>query len=73
MLHDYSNPLSGKLPARLEVGETIHLLIPYDEDCFLREKDTHIGLSDSFGRVHWAPARDVTKAKREFRKDFKTK
>ena len=70
MLHDYSNPLSGKLPARLEVGETIDLLIPYDKDCFLREKHTHIGLSDSFGRVHWAPTKDVIKARREFRKDF---
>jgi len=73
LLHDYTNPLSGKLPSRLEVGDTLDLLIPYDKDCFLREQCTHIGLSDSFGRVHWAPARDVPEARQEFKKDFNGK
>jgi len=70
MFHDHSNPLSGKLPVSLEVGETIDLLIPYTKDCFLSRKHTHIGISDSFGRTHWVPREDVSKAKREFKKDF---
>lgn len=65
MIHDYENPISGKLPAKLEVGEGVDLLIRYQEDCFLGEDYTHIGLSDSFGRVHWASPSDVAKARQQ--------
>lgn len=64
MIYDYENPLSGKLPVCLEVGQSLDLLIRWQEDCFLRNTITHIGLSDSFGRTHWASYRDVRKARK---------
>jgi hypothetical protein len=71
MIHDYQNPLSGQLPAYLDVGERIDLLIRYERDCFLSEDFTHIGLSDSFGRIHWASAKDVKQARKAYQKKFK--
>ena len=31
ILPDHTNPLSGRLPTRLDVGETLNLLLPHDE------------------------------------------
>jgi hypothetical protein len=68
MIHDYENLLSAKLPAKLDVGEQLMLLIKYEKDCFLKGDTTHIGLSDSFGRIHWALAKDVKKTRQAFQK-----
>lgn len=70
MIHDYENPLSAKLPAKLEVGEQLVLLIRYEKDCFLKDNITHIGLSDSFGRIHWASEKDVRNARRTYQEKF---
>lgn len=70
LLHDYENPLSGQLPAKLGVGEAVDLLIRYQPDCFLGERWTHIGLKDSFGRLHWASSREVAIARKSFKRDF---
>lgn len=70
MIHDHENPLSGQLPARLDVGEGIDLLIRYNAECFLSEDITHIGLSDSFGQIHWAARKDVKRARKSFQRDF---
>jgi hypothetical protein len=70
LMHDYENPLSGKLPTDLNVGGGLDLLIRYEKDCFLKNDFTHIGLSDSFDRIHWAPHKDIRKAKGKFVKDF---
>lgn len=67
---DYKNPLSGRLPAKIEVGDKIELLLPYDKDSFLRSRFTHIGLNDYYGRTHWAPSRDLKKAYTKWKKDF---
>ncbi len=67
---DYRNPLSAKLPAKMEVGDKIDLLLPYDADAFLREPFTHVGLSDYYGRFHWAPTRDCKNASEAWKKDF---
>ncbi len=70
IIHNYLNPLSGQLPTKLKVGDTLQLLFPYDKDCFLKEQMTHIGICDSFDREHYAPTKEVKKAKRSFNKDF---
>lgn len=70
LIHDYTNPLSGKLPSKLEVGEGIDLLFSYDANCFLSGKWTHIGVTDSFGRTHWAPTQSVRDARAKFREKF---
>ena len=70
VIHDYTNPLSGQLPQKLEVGEGLDLLFPYDADCMLKEGWSHIGINDSFGRVHWAPKKQVKEAIKKWRSDF---
>lgn len=72
IIHDHANPLNPKLPHRLEVGDSISLLLPYDEKGFLGGGGTHIGVSDSFGRSHFAPRDNVDEARRQFAKDFPT-
>jgi hypothetical protein len=63
---------TGQLPARLQVGERLTLLLPYTKDCMLAEPFTHIGVLDSFGRYHWAKRQDYIRAQRTFSKDFPT-
>jgi hypothetical protein len=70
ILQDHTNPLNPKLPHRLEVGDTINLFLPYNEDCFLKDPATQIGVSDSFGRLHYAPSVQLREARERFRKDF---
>ncbi len=70
IMADYTEPLSGKLPCKLEVGERLHLLLPYTKECMLEEDFTHVGLIDSFGRFHCAPRKDLNEAKKVYRRDF---
>ena len=72
VIHNYKNPLSGQLPKKLAVGERIDLLLLYDESdkCILKKNFTHIGISDSFDRIHYAPSKDIKKAKEQYDKDF---
>ena len=73
MIHDYENPLSGKLPARLDAGSGIDLLIQYEKGCFFSKDFTHIGLSDSFGRVNWAKRSEVEEAREAYLNRFEKK
>jgi len=68
---DWNSPYATKFPALLDVGEEVTIVLPYDSECFLAEPVTHVGLSDSFGRFHWAARRQVRQAIHQFRKDFK--
>jgi hypothetical protein len=70
VIGDWTNPLSGKLPKMLEVGETLTLLLPYEKRCFLSSDSTQIGILDSFGRSHWAPSHQVKEAREQYRKKF---
>ena len=70
LMTDYMNPLSGRLPKTLGVGERIDLLFPYDKQSFLSEQWTHIGLTDSFGRTHWAPSSSVAEAREAYSAKF---
>jgi len=70
VMHDYTNPLSGQLPHRLEVGEKIDILFPYDRDCLLHSGCSHVGISDYYGRNHWAKKQQVKEAVEQWQKDF---
>lgn len=70
IVHDYTDVYSTKLPCELEVGDTCNLFLDFNKGCFLSEPFTHIGISDSFGRTHWAPKKDVRKARREYEERF---
>lgn len=65
---DKNDMFCDPLPKTLNVGEKINLILVHNEFCFLKDDYTHIGLIDSFGRIHWAPKKDVTKARKSFRK-----
>ncbi|MBE4377156.1 hypothetical protein HJ031_22980 [Vibrio parahaemolyticus] len=58
--------MSGQLPNKLEVGDTLDLLLPYDENCFLKEPFTHVGISDTYGRINWAKSKQVKIARQQW-------
>ncbi|MGY4828201.1 hypothetical protein ACVNIS_06465 [Sphaerotilaceae bacterium SBD11-9] len=66
---DYGNAMSGRLPKKLETGDKIELLLPYDAKCLLGHEFTHVGVTDFFGRTHWAPKKQMKKARTTWRKD----
>jgi hypothetical protein len=72
ILNDHTNPMNPRLPARLDVGDTLNLFLPYDARCFLGTEATHIGVTDSYGRLHLAPPRHVNDARNSFMQDFGT-
>jgi len=67
-VHDYTNPLCSKLPLKLEVGDSATYLFNPTPDCFLSESYNQIGMSDSYGHVHWAPKADIARTRIEFNK-----
>ena len=70
IIHDFTNPLSGQLPSKLEVGDKIDLLLPYDDECLLKEEWTHVGVVDNFSKYHWADKRQVKEARERWLRDF---
>jgi hypothetical protein len=73
LLNNNMDPLSAKLPCDLEIGNQMDFLLEFNEDCFLSENWTHIGIKDSFSRVHWAPRKSVKIAKKSYLERFKHK
>lgn len=70
VMPDFANPLSDRLPKRLEGGDNIRLFLPYDANCFLQESWSHVGLQTAFGKIYWSKPRNVKKARRLWLKDF---
>lgn len=67
---DHANPYCSKLPTRLAVGDEVSVVFPYDRECFLVKPPNRIGITDSFGRTHWASKKGLKLANRQYRKDF---
>ncbi len=67
---DNENLLSGKIPSWIEEGDKLDLLLPYTKICFLDQNFSHVGVSDFYGRSHWAPKQDVLEARRQWEEDF---
>lgn len=68
---DFTNPLNPRLPHRMEVGDTATFFLPYNEDCLLKnERIRRVGVSDSFGRMHYASKKQIEDAREKYRKDF---
>jgi len=72
LFHGVTDPLSQKFPCKLEVGEKVTFLLPFEKRSFLSEKVpfTHFGIFDSFGRKHWVPKKDINRAKEAYQKEF---
>ncbi len=68
--HDYENPLSSKLPLKLEMGETADYFVNFDEECFAQNEFTQLGITDSFGRTHWAPKKSMSHLRKRYSKEF---
>jgi hypothetical protein len=68
LIHDYSDSLSGRLPAPLDVGERLDLTFRFGSDLFLLRDFTHVGVSDPFGRVYWCKTSNYREAERDYRK-----
>lgn len=73
LAHDWENPLSGQLPKSLEVGETLDLLFPWQEDNLFEARPTHVGIMDSFGRTHWCPTKNIRKTQKKWDEAFRQK
>ena len=58
------------LPKRLEVGESVQILFPYDKDCFLKEDWNRVGLCDTFNKTHWATPNSVKNARKKWIDNF---
>jgi hypothetical protein len=69
---DREHPLCSRLPCRIAVGDKVSIIFPYNEECLLANVPRRIG-SDSFGRTHWAPRRELKRAHKEYLKDFGTR
>ncbi|HEU0050308.1 MAG TPA: hypothetical protein VFQ43_22160 [Nitrososphaera sp.] len=66
LMHDFKHPFGGHLPAELETGQRIDLSFAPDQCKFLDDNFTHIGISDSFGRLHWCKKRDMLETRKAF-------
>jgi hypothetical protein len=71
LFHDYEHPLGGQLPYDLEPGQGMNLTFPVSQDSFAGEGYTHIGISDSFGRIHWCSRREMYAAQEAFNREEK--
>jgi hypothetical protein len=56
--------------ARIEVGDSAMFIFPYKEGCFLKSDFSQICMSDGFGVIHWAPYRELRRAKETYQKAF---
>ena len=70
VIPDFGNPLSDRLPKRLEGGDNVRLHLPYDANCFLQKSWSRVGLQTSFGKTYWSKPRDVNRARQLWLKDF---
>ena len=71
VIFDYRDPLSGQLPAKLDVGDKVDLTFRFADDLFLlNEEFTRVGIADPFGRVHWCARSEYRRAQKEYREQF---
>lgn len=73
VLPDFQNPHCTNLPVTLNMADEVKLVFPYEKGCFLNRSFTHIGLNDSFNRVHWCPVNEVSVAKKLYNSEFCSK
>lgn len=73
LFHDYSRGFLGAgFPAKLAVGEQYSAYLIPDHERLAKGDYQRIGFTDSFGRSHWAPRRDILKALPYIREECET-
>jgi len=71
IIHDYTNPMSWKLPCRVEVGDEATFIFPVSETTKWAKEIHRIGLLDTFGRTHWCPKREAREVREMYTKAMK--
>ena len=56
--------------SRIEVGDQVSYAFPYNKDSFLKENFIQVGIADGYGRMHWAPKRQLKKLRENYMEDF---
>jgi hypothetical protein len=65
---DHAHPATTQAGKRIEVGDTGTFIIPMLSGGFLDQDDwAQIGMSDGFGRMHWAPRSDMKGLRKRYR------
>ncbi len=78
---DYGHYATTDSGARIEVGDRATFVFPYNKEVYLREdgEDTflneadgyaEIGVTDGYGRFHWAPKKQFIYLKEKIKTDF---
>ena len=67
---DYGHVATTPSGERIEVGDTGTHVFPYDVDCFLKEDWAQVGVSDGYGRTHWAPRKHLREVRKKYRERF---
>ncbi len=70
IINDYTNPYNPKMPMKIELHNTATQLLTFDNDCFFKEDNTHIGYIDTLKRYHWMKKKHFNEMKKEFNKTF---
>jgi hypothetical protein len=65
--NDAAGPFAGGLPKKLHVGEQFTSYLAPDHESLAKDEIERIGFSDTFGRFHWAPRRDLIKTRKHIR------
>ncbi|MBX9658870.1 MAG: hypothetical protein K2X00_09905 [Nitrospiraceae bacterium] len=73
IMWDYTNDYSSKLPISLDVGEKASFLLKSNQEAFLSVNPTHVGVTDSFGRLHWVSSGSLKVAKSEYFQQYSEK
>ena len=67
LVHDFEDPLSGKLPAELNVGDKVDLTFRYLPNIFLEKNDNNqVGINDPFGNTYWCRKKDYKRALKDY-------
>jgi hypothetical protein len=66
---ELTGPFSGGLPKKIAVGEQFSLYFIPDHEALAKDEIERIGFTDTFGRFHWAPRKDLLKARKHIREE----
>lgn len=61
---------SFQLPKEIKPGEKIDLLVPFHEDCFLKDKFSNLGVMDSYDREHWVKKTELWSLYKKYNQTF---
>jgi hypothetical protein len=71
VMPDYANPYTTAVGTKLEIGDEANMPLPYDASSFLKDIEfVDVGITDTFGRVHWAPRREFEAVRQTHAEDF---